>query len=270
MDDPKEFRDYLKEWLEKHQKASEAVPLLQRAYELVDWSCEALSKKPKEAEQIKTTDLTVRFSRGIEEVKSVLPMIPDIDNKAITLVNTIAVSGANATYDHILNVGEIPEKACYFYYQEQSKAYKFLQRSHNRVDEVRELLRLSVSESTVQQFDVAVKAYYSAAGGAGERSAAALEMRTLLDNVQGDLFNKARQWPKENMTWPIMSNRLCPIASDPARYAELTAEEENRSRLMEYLSSILKRREGQTQKNIDDIWAIVLDHIFVVLNILNK
>jgi hypothetical protein len=44
--------------------------------------------------------------------------------------------------------------------------------------------------------------------GVGERTAAALEIRTLLDEIQGFLFEKARKQEKETITWNEMSKRL--------------------------------------------------------------
>ena len=41
-----------------------------------------------------------------------------------------------------------------------------------------------------------------------KRKSAASEMRTLLAGITGVLFIQARRWPKENMTWEIMSLKI--------------------------------------------------------------
>jgi hypothetical protein len=94
-------------------------------------------------------------------------------------------------------------------------------------------------------------------------------MRTLLDGIKGDLFEKARNMAKENMTWERMAGRLSKGKSGGPEEKELVDQESERERLIECLSKVAKDREGGSRTDIDTLWTQILDHIYVVLTLAN-
>jgi hypothetical protein len=77
--------------------------------------------------------------------------------------------------------------------------YNTLQTSQNRPESIRALLVKLGSKATLQKFDRASHTgvfYYEKWGS--ERTAAALEIRTLLNEIQGFLFEKKRVKRQKN------------------------------------------------------------------------
>ncbi len=97
----------------------------------------------------------------------------------------------------------------------------------------------------------------------GSESAAAAEMRTLLDGVKGALYSKARSNPNENMTWDDMAKRLAKRNTEEAIIAR---EGKRRSSLYSQLSDIFKDR-GSALPTLTHLWTQVLDHVFTVLSL---
>lgn len=109
------------------------------------------------------------------------------------------------------------------------------------------------------RFESAVRAYQQSRVGVGQPSGAALEMRTLLDAVQGELFERARKASGEKMVWSTMSERLASSALGPD---VLGSQEAVRAALCADLSTVAKQRGV---RSIENLWAQSLDHLFVVL-----
>ena len=101
--------------------------------------------------------------------------------------------------------------------------------------------------------------------GTTPKTSTAVEIRTLIDGVKGDLFNLARKWQKENMSWEEMVERL---ARGEIEKQELLDQKKVHSSLISRLSDVLKDREGGSITNIENIWIQVLDHLYVLLNLI--
>ena len=105
--DPKSALDYLKLWRERHQQASDVVPLVQKSIEFLEWQCEAIDKQPAESKSINLYNPGSNYTVNLETIPSLLPMVPRFDIAAVTQVNTIAASGASGTYFNILSIYQI-------------------------------------------------------------------------------------------------------------------------------------------------------------------
>jgi len=268
MADPSDTRDHLKRWIENVKKASEMLPGVQRSFELLDWQCDTLAKLPEDKRGTLNENAMNLFTRNYGEIRNALPMIPTYNAQSITLCGTLAVSGASATFEHISKIQDQSDTTFTYYYESQARNYTRIQQSQNRLDEVRELLKIYFTANILRQYETTISTYYSAKSGVGERAAVAGEMRTLLDNIKGELWQKARSHYNENMTWGEMVARLCPLTRSSVFQTQLIDQEQSRSEVYDVLSIILKRREGAGTRNIDDLWAMVLDHIYVVCNCL--
>ena len=86
--------------------------------------------------------------------------------------------------------------------------YHELQESQQRTKDVRTLISQLGNPQTLERFDRANKSISMFKADATPKTSAAVEIRTLIDGVKGDLFNLARNWPEENMSWEVMVERL--------------------------------------------------------------
>ena len=144
-------------------------------------------------------------------------------------------------------------------------SYQLLQVEHNRIYEVETMLRQYNFSNTLTIYPIAQKAYYSAKGNDDNITTAALEIRNLLEKFKGDLYLKAMRVTKENMTWEIMAERLCPRDKSFVGHAELIEQKAKHTDLTGPLSSKLKRREDKAPIHIDDLWTMTLDHMYIIL-----
>lgn len=139
--------------------------------------------------------------------------------------------------------------------------YQQLQQSQGRVEET--LARLvAFCPSLVALFNAADQAFHLAKLTNSDVPQAAGEMRTLLDKFQGELFSKASRWPKENMTWVTMAERLTSGQNSKERQI-LLDQEAQRQHLISELSDLLKQRTPPSVSQLSSIWPTVVDHILV-------
>lgn len=93
-------------------------------------------------------------------------------------------------------------------------------------------------------------------------------MRTLLDGVQGDLWEQARNSPRENMDWPKMAARISKGEQGSIEELELLYHEGIRSSLISHLSEVAKDREGASPFDLENTWTMLLDHLFAILRLM--
>lgn len=263
--------DHLKTWLDRYRKAGEAVPSVQRTLESIEWQLGVLEQRPSEGVVLPMPEIEEQADLVYKTVMRDLPMIPEYDPEAVSFVTSVTNIGSSMIHTLVSGVAVFETPQAREYAEDKAKAYRELQASQNRPEEVQQLLG-QVLPTTTAKFDIAYKAYYAAKSGAGTRTAAALEMRTLLDVVKGELFDKARNQPKENMTWEKMTQRFLP-GPEPLtamRRTQLIMHEGIRSRLVEDLSTTAKQWEGAHPNNLDDMWTRLIDHLHIVLNLIPR
>jgi len=265
----RERRDYLKLWLERMKKAREAVPLVHRNLQTTEWEISALENAPEEADEIAAVDPSTALDQDFDYWRTNVPMMPDLDLKAVESSTGISASGTVSVYEYVSRVGDLQTPSAIDYSRKYTAAYQELQQEQDRPSEVRSLIAKLGNPQTLERFNRASAAYYAAASGTAERTAAAMEMRTLLDGIKGALFERARRHPRENMTWRKMAERLTKGHKGGPEETEVRNQEKSRSSLIERLSQIAKDREGGSLTNIDHVWTQLLDHIYTVLSLLS-
>lgn len=261
----KEIIGHVSQWLERFQKAKEAVPDVQKIKEEAEWLTQVFKDRPPEVLDISADPLEERIDQTHKIVMEGLQMLPEIDRQSITFATSASTFGTDSAISYVIMAAESDSPRAREYAEKQQRAYEELQRVQKRFEEVRERMR-KLLPMKVTQLELAHQAYYTAKSGTGERTAAALEMRTLLNQVQGELFQKARSKPKENMTWETMAERLQP---DPAPRSLLRAQEQTRSELVDELSRITKQREGISIRDLNIVWMRWLDHLYIVLGLVD-
>jgi hypothetical protein len=269
LQDDLEFQmAYLREWLNKYKEAQELIPILKQRLDELDWELDALAHRPAEADEIPLDDLHNYFAISNQRMKNVIPPVPDYNRSLIESWTSVNTSGSSSFYESVTRVGDLGTPVAEEYSKKYGALYIDLQIAHNRPDMVRSGLEKLKDPGILMRFDTAALALPTMKAGVKTRTEAALAMRNLIDGLQGVLFEKARKWPNENMTWQEMSKRLSKDANDEFERQELVIQETKRKSLISRLSDVMKGREGGSVTNLDDIWAQTLDHIHIVLGLI--
>ena len=154
------------------------------------------------------------------------------------------------------------------YSEKYTNLYHELQIAQERPKAVRDLLAKFRNEKLLERFDNTSKVYYAVKSGTSTHTAAATEMRALLDGLQGELFERARKQPKENMIWDEMVMRISKGEAGSVERQELIRQNEIRSSLVSQLSDVLKYRKKHSIVTIEMLWTQVIDHIYVVMGLI--
>jgi hypothetical protein len=147
--------------------------------------------------------------------------------------------------------------------------YDQIQEAQGREKEVRSLLKRFGSSNLLERYDRAFNAYMAYKGNTGEKTATGNEMRNLLLGLGGELYERARKWPKEDMTWKKMSPRLAIGGGSSHQHITLENQGKTRSALLERLAEVLKDREGGSVTDLNAIWTEILDHIYTVIRLVD-
>lgn len=191
-------RDYLRTWLERTRQAADAAPTVQKLYDLLDWEVRTYEHRPVEANSISTADLD-RYTQSVYgRITSALPMISAMPASGLTQVGSVTASTSSAMLTYVIDVSYLQTPDAVSYASNALAEYRKLQESQQRPAQVRALLATRLPSVTAK-FDSAGNAYQHCQSGLADKTTAALEMRTFLDGVKGELFERARRQPAENM-----------------------------------------------------------------------
>jgi hypothetical protein len=260
---------YYDEWLRRYKQATHVLPSIERERDLAHWELEALSNQPDEASEIPLGGLGATFERENDYIFGALPMMQEYDSDRFLAGSALSTAGTASVYEFVTRVGELGTPQASQYSSRYSRRYQELQYAQNRTQEVRQLVSGLGNLQTLERFDRAVNAVSAARLDVGQRTAAAFEARTFLDGVKGDLFELARQWSDENMTWETMAARLAKGGPQGLEAREISHQESRRSSLLNRLSEIGKDRVAGTLTDIENVWTQTLDHIYTVLGLVN-
>lgn len=264
-----EKQEHLTDWINKYNKATNALPFVQKQLDITNWEIDALNARPDEASEIPFPGLASAFERENDFLKRVLPQMPEYDMQQLLYSTAASTGGTIDVYEYITRVGDLDTPAAIEYEKTYSNAYQELQAAQNRRQSVRDFVLKLRNPQTLDRFDKASKAYSASKIQAGERTFAAYAFRDFLNGVKGDLFNFARKWPNENMTWEIMAERLT-NGSQSMGFQEIIRQKDKHSSLLSRLADIAKDRESGALTNIENVWVQVLDHVHTVLGLVNQ
>jgi hypothetical protein len=258
---------HLTEWLDRLKKARNVAPYVQNMLEITEWRIQALKSRPTEVSTPLPTELTSQFEHEHKYLTSMLPLIPSYLPDSVQNTFAVATSGASSMYAYVLKIGHQGTSISKDYSKKYTSLYMTLQASQERLNSVRRLVQKTFDSRLLEKFDRASQAFAAMKCGLAERTTVALEMRTLLDSIQGFLFEKSRKHPKENMTWNEMAKRLAKGVYAGHEHQTLLNQGYKRSNLINMLSPIAKDGEGKILHDLEDIWTQTLDHIFIVLGL---
>jgi hypothetical protein len=256
-------RDYLRLWLERAGQVADAAPQVQRLHDLVDWEVRTYEQRPPEADAVPALDLDRSGNVLYERLSSGLPMLPKIDGRFVTDIGSATASTSSAMVSYVSSVFDLQTPAAVTYATEALTRFQGLREAQDRPEQVRSLL-LSHMPNAVKRFDMARQAYERSRSRLADPTTVALEIRTFLDAIKGEVLERARRHAKENMTLEMAVERLFSSVATRAEIEEQLSR--RRSALIDALSNVAKRRNEPVQYDLDALWSRALDHAFVVLN----
>lgn len=257
---------HLLEWINGLKDANKAIHEIQKKIELTQWKLDVLKNTPEEAEEIPFNPPSAE--KDYLYTKSVLPLIPKYNLGNMMNLTSGTVSSSSDYYNYVVRVSDLGTPVVFEFSQKFAASYQNIQQTQDRQSLVKQMIEKLGNSNTVERYDRAVNLYSLYKSGVGERTSAAMEIRTLLDGIQGTLFEKARNQIKEDMTWEKMGSRFAELKPDSENYREFIRQSEVRSKLISSLSDIGKDRKSGAATNLEFVWTQVLDHLFVTLSLL--
>ncbi|MBU0768999.1 MAG: hypothetical protein KJ687_07905 [Proteobacteria bacterium] len=262
IDNAKSIADYISLWLQRQKAGNDLVPAIQRLSEVAEWQVDAWNAIREEAPSLVKDQVNERLARAAETLKTQLPLPPQCPSFVSSAITTATTAGSMSTYDAILQIEDLHnisrESA-----EPLANLYMSIQVRSDRKAETRRRLNHLFS-SLVSRFDAAADSIERAMSQPGQIPLAAVEARNLLDGLKGGLFEKARRIPKENMTWERMSDRLGTLPDKGSASKALRDQKSHHSALFSRLSDIAKHKKGGFSQDLNKLWPLILDHIFVI------
>ncbi len=271
-----ERREHLLAAIQGRIIAKDDLPHLQQQLEITEWQLRALKNRPPESIEIpyKSRDNELDAENQYLVEKFPILNIPHGPVRQIYAVpysdsDAIAISGTPTTLDFIGRVRDIGTPDAIDFGNTYISEYNRLQESQGRPIRVRELLEKLNSQSTLKRFDEAFAAYKTYKSDPRENISAANAMRNLIYGVKGDLFDRARKWPNENMTWSTMSSRIAINGDRGQEHITLDNQKRAKASLIARLSDVIHDQKGGSITDLNNIWVELLDFIFSVLGLIS-
>ena len=267
LDKLKQKREYLAEWLARVRSASRIAPQVQKDLEFTEWQIKAIDTRPVDADEIPMPELDRTADSDLANLPSAYPWLPQFNEDAPSSASAFTSTGTLSVSIYVGRVGDLDSQPAKEYSADQLSSLGALQAKHDRPSEVRALIARLRNPATLERLDRALQSYQSFQTGTGTRSAAAIDMRTLLDGVKGDLFQLARSHDQDNMSWETMARRLARGPNQQAACDELIGQLAARTSLIERLSDIAKDREGGSLTDLHQVWLEIQNHLIAVLGL---
>lgn len=269
-DKAKETAAYLEEWLRREQTAHKLVPEVERELELARWGQTGSSIIKKRAPQEITRNVEQGLARDLDVIKKRLPLVPDYGNvefygviPTTTGTSTASAASSSAVFIALTELHSPDAQEV----DEAISEYLRLQEKTKRIEEAKQRLR-DHFPSLALLLDSASDAFAHAKVNSNDVPKAAAEIRTFLDKLQGELYDKARRSRSENMGWSTMAERLTPGLNSSMRPI-LLDQEMQRRHLYAELTDLFKGRGATTISRLSQAWAGVVDHIYVTCGCLS-
>jgi hypothetical protein len=276
-----ERREHLLAAIQGRIIAKDDLPHLQQQLELTEWQLRALKNRPPESIEIPYKNRSDEIESENQFLIEKFPIlnIPPFriqggpvwiqSPSMYSASDSITVSGTPPTLDFVSRVRDLGTPDAIDFGNTYILEYNQLQESQERPMRVRELLDKLNSPSTLERFDDAFAAYKIYKSDPKEKISAANMMRNLIDGVKGDLFDRARHWPKENMTWTTMSSRIAINGDRGQEHVTLDNQKRVKASLYARLSDVVHDQERGSITDLNNIWIEILDYIFSVLGLIN-
>ena len=253
-DPARRHKAYLEEWIARDNKQRALRPEVERMLGTATWTVGAM-------DELRTTlpsmamEVDQDLAAAVKVIEQSIPLPTDYDD-GTSFTSTVSSVAANTrVYDALLSAqgapGSTPGLEVFI------KRYEGLVAEQGREQDAAARLT-SLFPVLSERFHNAANGAHIARRDASTRESAALAMRTFLDKLKGQLLEKARRHPREDVSWPVMADRL---VAEPVNRVVLAGREANHSRLIDILSRIGKARGTA---DFEHAWTMFVDQVYVV------
>jgi len=264
---PKSRLDYFKEWLRRLKQAQDQIPIVQDLEERTEWEINTLNDLPEDAQEFFSLSLVDNYDITTEHLRESLPLPPEFNVLAVPSAAALSTSGSSSIYSAVSRAGEVDAEDIQKWSGIHTGLYREIQKKQTRFDKVKQQLQM-LNANRVGELETARQEYAAAVSDVGERIAAGIAMRNVLDHFKGDLFERARDHLGENMTWEQMAERLTLGKVGGIEHKELINQEVEWRSLKVRLSDVAKGQKHGLVVDLQDIWTKLVDHLFTVLGII--
>jgi hypothetical protein len=253
-DDPaRQQRAYLEEWLQRDERQRALRPDVTRMLGTAVWQVDAMDAlrgtSPEMAREVEY-DLT----RSFTALKESLPLPPSLHDSTTTSTTSYAAASSNRVYEALMSTrGTDPLPRV----TKEVRRYESLVAEQGRAQEAGRRVGLLFPE-LAERFKAALDAAEVAKRDELVQESAAMEMRTFLYKLKGELFAKARMNAVENMTWELMAERL----GVGAGCEGLVEQGGAHGSVISTLTNIGKARYSTF--SFTEAWTRFVDHVYVV------
>jgi len=268
MSDPKQLsnekKTYISNWLSQAKTIADAVPKVQRQFEVASWETSALSDAPDEIIDPLSENLNSSLSKDLYIVKQALPQMPEINLKILNA--STGSTAATAAYIYTItdqarqsDVASINEWG-----SRHSNDYLSLQNQLDRESEVLNLLN-ELNPTLMEEFKQASNDIKKCLANTISQTNAGIAMRNVLEHFKGELFELARKHPREQkLNWTEIADRLVEPGALRDRFK---LQEEQWNSLQQRLSRLAKGHITMDNLELKSIFVKLIDHIFITLSL---
>jgi hypothetical protein len=263
----KDKRDRLREWLARYRNASEVAPEVQKNLEITEWQIATIESRPQEADEVPLPDLLSTSDSDVAFWGSALPSMPDYDKQLIVSASPFSTSGTVSIHEYASRVGDLGTAPAIEFAASAVGSLDAIYKRHDRSTEVARAVGALGSTNLGERLTATARGYQDYAVGGTARAAVAILMRNLVDGLKGELWQRARTHPSENMTWELMADRIAIGGSGTPQHTELLKQEGRHASFVARLSDVAKDREGGSARNLDLLWTEIQDYILTILRL---
>jgi hypothetical protein len=256
---------YLSEWLERYKQMTEIAPVVQRTLDYTTWQLRTIEARPILIGAPSLPDLSRSTELDLKNLKQGLPQPWVYNASAVASAGSLTSTGTMAILEYTQGFAELSEPSARQYAQEAKTSLERLDRSYGADAQVEKHIQTFRSDSLTDRFSAVRGALDAYRTGTGDKTAAGIAMRNLLEGVRGELWSRARTHQGENMTWPLMAERLASGPPDGTAYAALLLLESVVSSLIGKLSALAKDRERATNIDPTSLWMEVENLISAIV-----
>lgn len=274
MDEIDEHRKQLKDWLDRYKNLSDIYPYVVDSYELANFKKRVADSVPDDLDGPFKVKIFDAITNGIDYFKENLPKIPDNTFIAPSGVS-MAISGASGSIAVVNEIQTFGDPKFSAWTSEMVTEYNEIQRHQHREDFITTTLT-AFDPKTAEEFELSVIANDKYRNALTSQSDVGIICRNVLEHLKGTLFQKALSYikvkkpSKQKVNWAEMVEELAIGGSGSPEYVQLQVELATHQLLHTNLTHTAKNITKETQSSVQANFSIYLDHLFNVLNLIDK
>jgi len=203
---PRQLLRTIDEWCAALKRANEIAPTVAKLREEVRWEVGVFEQLPPEADNVSSTGVDEQSRIALEAFQKRVPAMPPYSKELVCQISSTTSNTASVTVSFLSRVTQLESPAARQYGLVKLQEYFDMQAAHKRPEEVRQLIDRHIP-LLLPRFDQAYDTVGQFVAGVSTDTAAANDMRNLVDGLQGQLYERARHAPKEIMTLRLVAQR---------------------------------------------------------------